>query len=427
MEIIVILLLIACNGVFAMAEIAIVTARRAKLQKLAHEGNKNAKTALYLSENQSEFLSTVSIGITLIGILAGAYGASSLSEPLAAVLQQIPLIAPFSKVIAFILVVVLITFLSLVFGEIVPKRIALLYSQQIAVTLSPLMKFFSEITVPLVSLLSISTDFILRSLNIKPTGESQISDEEVKLLIREGTRTGIFEAAEQDIVERTFRLSDKQAKHFMLPRSEIDWIDIDASFRTIRNTISKEVHSYYPVCNGSLDKIIGIVHTEEVLTNFLLSEKIDLQRALHKPQLIPESMPAFKLLELFKKSGIHIALVIDEYGSIQGLITLTDILEEIVGDIPEADELGEKDIMKRDDNSWLVNGLVPVDDFKDFFHIRKLPGEKTGLYHTVGGFVMNRLGKIPITGDKIQWENLKFEIVDMDENRIDKIMVTRMI
>lgn len=426
MEIILIVVLIILNGIFAMAEIAILSAKKSRLQKLANDENKNAQKALELAQHPNKLLSTVQIGITLIGILAGAYGGSTVAEMFGKQLEVFPILAPYSEALAFGLVVGAITFLSLIIGEIVPKRLALLNPEKIAVSISQPMSILSTLASPLVTILSISTDFVLRFLPIPKSKESQVSDEEVKLLLREGTQIGVFESAEQDIVERTLKLSDKRVNALMSPRSDIDWLVVDDPIRTIRNKLNSGGHSHYPVCRDSLDSVIGIVKASDVLIDYLVDEKIDLKKSLHKPLFVPESMPALKLLELFKKSGIHMALVIDEYGSIKGLVSLTDVLEEIVGDIPDIDDLEEQEITKHDENSWLVNGVLPIEEFKDFFHIKKIPSEKTGVYHTIGGFVMNRLGKIPITGDKTEWGEYRFEIVDMDGNRIDKILVTRL-
>jgi putative hemolysin len=426
-EVPLIIFLILLNGFFAMAEIAILYSKKARLQKLANDDNANAKTALELSQHPTQLLSTVQIGITVIGILEGAYGGSKVAESLSKVLATFPLIAPYSGVLGFGIVVGLITFFSLIIGEIVPKRLSLLNPERIAILIAVPMSIISRVASPLVAILSASSEFILGFLHIKQTKETQVSDEEVKLLLREGTQIGVFESAERDIVERTLKLSDKRVNTLMSPRSDIDWLVLGSSVSVMRNKLMKEAHSHYPVCQDSLDSVIGVVKTNDILVEYLKDEKIELQKYLHKPLFVPESMPAYKLLELFKKSGIHMALVIDEYGSIKGLVSLTDVLEEIVGDIPDIDELEEQEITKHDENSWLVNGVLPIEEFKEFFHVKKIPSEKTGVYHTIGGFVMNKLGKIPITGDKVEWDDFIFEVVDMDGNRIDKILVTRII
>jgi putative hemolysin len=424
MEILIVLLLILLNGVFSMAEIAIISARRAKLQKKVQEGNKNAQIALDLAKSPNTFLSTVQIGITVIGIFAGAFGGVTIAESLAKQFAHIAFLAPYSKAIALTIVVSLITYLSLVIGELFPKRLALNNPEKVATLVAPAMETLSRICYPIVSLLSLSTDWLFRIMRIKKSTEPTVSDEEIKILLSEGTKTGVFEMAEKDIVERTFRLSDKKVNTLMTPRKEIVWLDVDSSFKIIRSKITEHQHAHFPVCRDTIDKVIGVVRTESLLTDFLAEEKIDLKKILHKPLFIPESMDGLKVLELFKKSGIHMALIVDEYGNVQGLISLTDILEAIVGDIPTLNELEEKEITKRDNGTFLVDGITPIDDFKDYFKIRKLPEEKTGIFHTIGGFVTNTIGRIPLTGDHFELDTLRFEIMDMDGNRVDKVLIS---
>src|SRR5258708_812037 len=369
MEFIIVLLLIICNGMFAMAEIAIVSIRKSRLQKEANEGNQAAQSALELAKNPAKFLSTVQIGITFIGIFAGAYGGETLARQLSGELKHVLFVAAYRDQIALFLVVVFITFLTLIIGELVPKRIALTHPEKIAKRIALPMKTLSSLAFPLVNLLTFSSDWVIRLLRIKPSSEPSVSEEEVKMLLREGTIVGVFTRAEQDIVERTFQLDDKKIISFMTPRKEIRWLDIDSSVKKLRTTIGKHPHSYFPVCRDSLDKVIGVVRTEDLLASFLIDEKIDFTNCLHKPIYVPETTAVWKVLELFKRSGIHMALVIDEYGSILGLISLADILEEIVGDIPNVDELDEQEIEKRKDGTYLVDGLIPIDEFKANFKI----------------------------------------------------------
>lgn len=424
MEIVIVLLLIVVNGIFAMAEIAIVSARKSKLQQQANEGSKRAQAALELAQSPNRFLSTIQIGITFVGIFAGAFGGETIARTLSNELKNIPAIAQYSKGIALFLVVALITYLSLIIGELVPKRLALNSPETIAKIVARPMNILSSLASPLVNLLTVSTDWVLRLLQMKPSTEPRVSEEEIKLLIREGAKSGVLNITEQDIVERTFRLGDKKVNTLMTSRKEIVWLDVDSPFKILRSKIAKHPHSHFPVCRDNLDKVLGVIRTEDLLTNFLVEEKIDVKKSLHKPIFIPETMEALRVLELFKKSGIHMALVVDEYGSVLGLLSLSDILEEIVGDIPTVNELEEQDIIKRDDGSYLVDGLVPIDEFKDYFQIKKLPGEKTGTFHTIGGFVMTKLGRIPVSGDKIELETFRFEVMDMDGNRVDKILAT---
>ncbi len=407
-----------------MSEIAIVSSRKSRIQQQANEGNKGAKAALELVKSPNRFLSTVQIGITIVGIFAGAFGGATIADSLAQQLMLIGLSPPYSDSLSLVIVVSSITYLTLVIGELVPKRVALSNPEKIAVFIARPMNKLSVIASPLVSALGISTDLLLRFLHIKDPVGSSVTDEEVRILLREGTRVGVFELAEKDIVERTFRLSDKKVNTLMTPRKEIIWLDIDSSFKILRNKITKNHHSHYPVCRDSLDKIIGVIRTEHLLTNFLADEQIDLTKHLHKPLFIPETMDGLKVLELFKKSGIHLAIVIDEYGNVQGVLSLTDILEAIVGDIPTINELDEEQVIKRDDGTYLVDGLLPVDEFKEYFHVRKLPGERTGAFHTIGGFITYKIGSIPVSGESFELEGLKFEVLDMDRNRVDKVMIS---
>lgn len=425
MEVVVILLLILFNGVLAMAEIAIISARKSKLKQQAQEGNKRAQVALELSNDPNTFLSTIQIGITLVGILTGAFGGATIAEVLSKYFQTIPFLVPYSDILALTIVVAVITYLSLVIGEIVPKRLALTNPEKIAQFVARPLNTLFRITRPFVLFLSISTDWIFRVFHIKTTTEIPVSDEEVKLLLQEGTQSGVFDKAEQDIVERTFRLSDKRVNMLMRPRKEVVWLDIDSSLKTIRSKISKNPYAYFPVCQDNLDKVVGVVRIKQLLTQFLDEEKLDIKKVLQKPLFIPESMDGLSVLETFKKTGMHMAIVVDEYGNVQGVISLTDILEAIVGDIATIDEKEEKPIMKRSDGSFLVDGSLSLDEFKEFFDVKKIPGEKSGIFHTVGGFITNSIGRIPVSGDKFTWESFRFEVMDMDGNRVDKILVFR--
>ena len=425
MEMIIILLLILINGVFAMAEIAIVSARKHTLRRLAQDGDEQAKKALELAENPNRFLSTTQIGITLVGIFAGAFGGATIANGLAHLLETVPILTPYSNALSLGIVVIVITYFSLVLGELVPKRIALSYPEHIASIVARPMDTLSQIAIPIVTILSKSTDALLKLLQIKERKEAIVSEDEVRMLIREGTKSGVFEQTERNIVERTFKLSDRQVNSLMIPRKQIIWVEINSPTKTIRNKLSQNTHSYYPVCKNTLDQVVGIIRTEDTLKHFLEEGTIDIPKSLHKPLLIPSNTPALKVLELFKKSGVHLALIVDEYGMVEGLLSLTDILEAIVGDIPVASEMDEKEILQRDNNSWLIDGLISTDEFKDYFHLKKLAGEKLGGYHTLGGFVMSQLGRIPKTGDKAEYDQFSFEIVDMDGNRVDKVLVTK--
>lgn len=422
-EILVVFFLIIANGVFAMSEMAVVAARKARLQQLANQGNANARIALELANAPNQFLSTVQIGITLIGILAGAFGGATLANKLASVLSRLPLLAPYSQVLGLGIVVVSITYLSLVIGELVPKRLALNSPERIAATIAIPMQMLAVVAAPVVHLLSSSTDLVLRVLRVQPSTEPQVTEEEIKVLIDQATEAGTFEAAEQNMVERVFRLGDRRVSSLMTPRPDIIWLDLDDSLEENQHKITQSVHARFPVCQGSLDNALGIVHVNDLFTRSLAGEPIDLLALLQQPLFVPENTQALKVLELFKQSGTHIALVVDEYGIIQGLVTLTNVLEAIVGDIPSIDEQGESQAVQREDGSWLLDGMLPVDDFKELFEVKELPGEERGNYHTLGGFVVMHLGRIPAAADHFEWSGLRIEVVDMDGNRVDKVLV----
>ncbi len=425
MKILIILLLIILNGFFALAEIAIVSSRKSRLRQLASDGIAGAQAAFDLSMAPNRLLSTTQFGITLISIAAGAYGGATYSEDVASYFRTIFFLRPYASPLAFGLVVGVITYLSLILGELVPKRIGLGRPEKLAIRVAPTMALMSRVASPIIHFLSASTEFILKILGIKHEDAVGVSEEEVKHLIKEGARTGVFEIVERDIVERTLRLGDKKINALMTPRSEIVWFDLENKFKEIQKKITKNTYSFFPVCDKSLDRVVGMVHTQDFLLHLLKDEKLELKELLLKPHLIPENTQALNALELFKKSGIHTALIVDEYGAVVGLITLTDVLEAIVGDIPAYDEPIERPFIKRRDGSVYVDGLVTVDEFKEYFILKLLPGEKSGGFDTIGGFMMNRLNRIPVTGDIFEFDDFKIEVVDMDDNRVDKILVTK--
>jgi putative hemolysin len=424
MRLLIVLLLIVLNGLFAMAEISVISTRKSKVQKEANEGNKSAQAVVELKKNTNRFLSTVQIGITFIGIFIGAFGGDSMAATVSHNLKTIPFLAPYSDPVSLFLVVVFITYLTLIIGELVPKRLALTRPESIAKKIAPFMSGISLLTSPLVSFLTFSSDWVIRLLQIKPSNEPTVSEEEVKMLIQEGTTTGVFNRAENDIVVRTFQLDDKKIVSLMTPRKEIAWLDKENSFEELRAMIVKNPHSYFPICEGSMDKVLGIIRTEDILTSFLVDEKIDLKKAFHKPIFVPETMEALTVLEVFKKTGVHMALVVDEYGSVLGLLSLADILEEIVGDIPDMHELEEQEIVKKEDGSFQVDGLLPIDEFKEYFKIATLPDEQADAFYTVGGFVMAKLDSIPKNGDTFEFDELHVEVIDMDGNRVNKILIS---
>ncbi|HBB35635.1 MAG TPA: hypothetical protein DDZ80_20190 [Cyanobacteria bacterium UBA8803] len=423
LEVFFLLLLILLNGIFSMSEMAIVSARKVRLQQLANQGNTKARHALELADSPNQFLSTVQIGITLIGTLAGAFGGATLAEKLAIQLKRIPALAANSDAIALFGVVLLITYLSLVIGELVPKRLALNSPEQIATGVASPMKLVAKIAAPAVHLLSYSTDLVLRLLSIVPRDEPEVTEEEIKILIEQGTEAGMFEEAEQEMLNRVFRLGDRRVSALMTPRPDIVWLDLDDSMETNRQIVIDSAHSRFLVCQGDLDNVLGIVQVNDLLARCLNNQPFDLTVALQRPLYVPENTPGLKILELFKQSGNHIAIVVDEYGVIQGLVTLNDILEEIVGDIPTIDRVEEPQALQREDGSWLLDGMLPVEEFFELLEIDEFAKEQRGNYHTLGGFVITHLGRIPMATDRFEWAGLRFEVMDMDGNRVDKVLV----
>jgi putative hemolysin len=424
LEGLIVVLLIFINGIFAMSEIAVVSARKTRLRQWAEEGNAKARAALELANNPNQFLATIQIGITLVGILAGVFGGATIARELAVILSDITWLAPYSHPLSLVLVVLVITYLSLIVGELVPKRLALNNPERLAMVIAAPMQVLSRIAYPAVHLLGLSTEFLLRALGMKPSTEPPVTEEEIRALIEQGTQAGMFEEAEQEMVERVFRLGDRRVSAVMTPRTEIVWLDREASAQEIRRTIIESVHSRFLVADGSLDNVLGVVHAKDLLAHMLGEQAVNLEATLQQPLYVPESMRALEVLELFKQSGTHIALVIDEYGGIQGLVTPSDILEAIVGDLPAAGEQVEPLAMQRADGSWLLDGMLPVDEFKDLFDLGELPGEDQGIYQTLAGFVVMQLGRIPAATDSFVWEGLKIEVMDMDGNRVDKVLVT---
>ena len=425
LEISVIFFLILANGVFAMSEMAVVTARKSRLQDWANKGSAKARAALELANTPNRFLSSVQIGITLIGILAGAFGGRTLADRLAAYLTVIPVIEPYSEAVGLGVAVLGITYVSLVIGELVPKRLALRHPETIATAVAVPLRVFSKAASPIVHLLSISTDAVCYLFGRPHAQEPPVTEEEIKTLVQKGTEAGVFEESEQDMVEAVFRLGDRSARSVMTPRTQIVWLDVNDSVEQIREKISESGYSRFPVGVGSLDQVKGVVQAKDLLANSLAGKSFNLETLLHQPLFVPRGVSALEVLEAFKESGKHIALVVDEYGGIEGLLTHHDILEAIAGEIPFSEKHAEPMAVQRPDGSWLLDGMLPVGEFKEIFHLESLPGEKKDAYQTLGGFVFTQMGRIPSVADHFEWGNLRFEIVDMDGKRIDKVLVTR--
>ncbi len=416
---IIILLLTIANGIFAMSEAAVISARKAKLQQQINEGDARARAALKLAENPNRFLSTVQVGITLIGIFAGAFGEATLRDDLSRYVSRIPGLAAYREPISLGMVVLGLTYISLVIGELVPKRLALRDPERIAGLVAAPMQTLSVIVYPAVHLLTLSTDAILRLLGIRPSDEPPVTEEEIKVLLAQGTKAGVFEETEHDMLAAVFRLTDQRASDLMTPRPEIIWLGLEESPAEITETLTKSGYSRFPVCQDDLDNVVGVVQAKDLLACILAGQPLELKNCLRPALFVPETSPASKILELFKQAQIPLALVIDEYGGTQGLVTLNDILEAIVGDV----ETVEPQAVQREDGSWLLDGTIPAEEFKEILRLEELPGEERGYYQTLGGFVMMSLGHIPVEGDHFQWGQLRFEVMDMDGRRVDKVLV----
>ncbi|NTU48284.1 MAG: HlyC/CorC family transporter, partial [Syntrophobacteraceae bacterium] len=424
-EVFFVMFLIVANGLFAMSEIAIICSRKARLQRLAEDGNSGARVALDLADSPNLLLSTVQVGITLIGVLSGAFSGAYFADPLAHFLGRFQILAPYSQVVALIVIVLGLTYLSLVIGELVPKRLALNDPERIASRIATPMRVLSMVASPAIKVLSASTDLVLKLLRMRPTGDPPVTEEEIRVLIDQATVAGVFDEAEQDMVERVFRLGDRRVGVLMTPRRKINWLDIDDSPDRNRRRIMKSRYSRFPVSQGRLGNILGVVHVKDLLNRSLLGQPFDLKPCLMQPLYVLESMQVLKVLEAFRESGNQMALIVDEYGTIEGMVTLNDVLEAIIGDIPSLDAVEQPRVTQRGDGSWLVDGMLPVDEFKDFFHIRRLPDDKSGHFHTLGGFIMTHLGRIPVVGDRFETSGLRVEVVDMDGHRVDKVLIDR--
>ena len=420
-EILIIISLILLNGLFSMAEIALVSARKARLEAEANKGDNDSKAALDLANHPEKFLSTVQIGITLIGILTGIFSGEKIKATVVMWLQQFDAIKPYSNKLGTVLVVIIITYLTLVLGELLPKRIGLSNPESIAKIIAKPMRFISAITFPFIGLLNISTKALTSLLNIKPNN-SQVTEDEIKAIINEGTEQGTIEEAEQEIIERVFRLGDRNITSLMTHRSDIVWLDADKTIGELKSKFEAGIFSVYPVCDGSIDNIKGSVSVKDL---FVSNDTTPISSILKQPLYVPENNTAYQVLEKFKETKIHHCYIVNEYGSLEGMITLNDILEAIVGDIPEVNE-EDYEIITRSDGSLLADAQIP---FIDFLHKAGkedwINDEGNYDFDTLAGFILHHTQKIPSTGEKIFWRGFEFEIIDMDKHRIDKILITQ--
>ncbi len=402
-----------------MAEIALVSARKSKLEEMASKGDLKAKAALNLTENPELFLSTAQIGITLVAILTGYYSGEKFSEGLKPIVEKIPYLHRYAGSIATVLIVIFVTFLSILFGELIPKRIGLLKAERIALIAAGPMKVFSRIGYPIVALLNWLSSIFFVLFSIKPSPEGNVTEDEIKAIINEGTEQGTIEEAEQEIIERVFHLGDRNITSLMTHRSDIVWFDMNENEVMIKEKIIREPHSVYPVCDGEIDNIKGIV---SIKTMYIADDSTPFKEMMTPPLFVPENNTAYQVLEKFKETKTHSCYVVDEYGSLLGMITLNDILEALIGDIPQPD-FKDYEIVKRDDGSYLVDAQIPFYDFLDHFDKTEWMNEGEHEFDTLAGFILHQLEHIPRTGEKMEWKDFKFEIADMDAQRIDKVLV----
>lgn len=423
-EIVIILLLVAANGIFAMAEISVVAARKVRLQQRAEEGDRRAAVALELAQAPAQFLSTVQVGITLIGILAGAYGGATISEPLAATIAGVSLLAPYAEAIALGVVVAAITLLSLILGELVPKNIGLQYPESIASWVAGPMLLLARVGGPFVKGLTGLTSLIMRVFGIHATAEPGLTEDEIRAVISEGAESGVLEPAEESIVQRVFQLGDRRVAAIMSPRIDIEWVDVHITNDELREFLASHSHTEFVVCDDDLDNVLGTVRAAELLPAILRGGDIALRPLIREPLFVPDSMPVFRLLDAFRSSHRHVAIVMDEFGAVEGLVTVGDLLEGLVGTIPGDPSEATGAFVARPDGSWLVDASAPIEEVASKFEF-EVPPDEAGAYHTMAGFVLARLGHIPRVAETIDWNGLRFEVIDMDGRRVDKVLVSR--
>jgi len=423
-EVFIILLLLVLNGVFAMSEMAIVAARKTRLEHRAEEGDAGARAALDLAAHPTNFLSTVQVGITLVGVLAGAFGGAGIAEALAAQFAAVPWLASYAEPVAFGVVVAAITYLSLVLGELVPKRIALGNPERVAALVARPMRLVSKVGAPLVAVLTGSTNLVFRVLGVRATADPGVTEQDIRAMVEQGAEAGVVQTAEHEIVENAFRLGDRQVGSIMTPRPDIVWVDIASPPEELREQLASLGRPRVLVCEGGVDNALGVVHAEDLLARCLERAPFDLRAAVHQPLFVPETMPVFQLLGEFRKSRLQVALALDEYGGVQGMVTVDDIVEALVGDLPERGEPDRPEILREPDGTWIVDGAVPVEDLTAALDVDLPEDEERRDYRTVAGLVMTRLGRLPAVGEELDVGDLHLQVAEMDGRRIAQVRVS---
>lgn len=427
MDIVLLLFLILLNGVLAMSEIAVVSSRKARLQKLADDGSPGAQRALALSNEPSGFLSTVQVGITTVGILSGAIGENAIADPLTQWLSGFSWVAPYAHGLSLTAVVVGLTYFSVVIGELVPKRLGLQAPETIAALIAAPMNFLARATRPLVWLLSSSSSLVLHLIGARTRDEPPVTNDEINVLMEQGAEAGVFHESEQAIVSNVLRLDEQRIAAIMTHRNDIYLLDLESPESEIRACLADSPFTRIVVCRGGLDHVVGILRTADLLKLALAGEKLDVEHYLRPALYVPEGVTTTHLLENFRKSRQQCALIVDEYGELQGLVTLTDVLTSIVGDLPSSDTAEEQDFIEREDGSWLVDGGLSIERLRQLAEIEApLPGEDENAFNTLGGLMMYVLGRIPVVADSFEVAGCRFEVVDMDKNRVDKVLIAKL-
>jgi putative hemolysin len=424
-EIVIIIVLILINGFLALSEFAIVSARKRRLRQRAKEGNERAAVALELAENPTPFLSTIQIGITLVGILAGAFGGATIARGLAVYFQKFPALVAYSDIMSIGLVVLVITYLTLIFGELVPKRLALDNAERIAPIVAKPIRFIALLAKPVEMILSLSTNTVLRIFKVRGPAEPSVTEEDIRGLLEDGTKAGIVEKVELKMIKGIFDIGDQRAESLMTPRPYIIALDLEDPNAENLQKMIESGRTIFPVYEGHLDSIVGVVSVKDVLANIVNHDSVDIRSSVKSPVFAPEAIPVLKLLDVLKEKGSDMALLVDEYGSIQGIITLHDVLEAIVGSIRPLGERPEMPVIIREDGSLLIDGDTALADVKDILKVGSFPGEELEQYRTLGGMVVHILQRIPTPGDHFEMGGIRYEVLDVDGNRVDKVLVMR--